>query len=103
MQAPPLLPIEKLTWADHLLGLDPRQDPRVQAELVHPEELDLLAERMWEEGLDPTPENARPYLQHLRSGLERSLRDTMSRAALQRVIGDLWAQEQERATGGPFP
>jgi hypothetical protein len=43
--------------------------------MLHPEELDLLAETLWEEGLDPTPETARRWLWRARRRLLRELRD----------------------------
>ena len=71
----PLLPWDEVTWLDSLLGLNPAADPRVTTGMFHRDDLDLLKERLWEAGLDPTPEVARRWLWRARRRLRYELRD----------------------------
>ena len=70
-----LLPWDEVTWLDAVLGLDPAADPRVTTGMFHRDDVDLLKERLWEAGLDPTPELARRWLWRARRRLFRELRD----------------------------
>jgi hypothetical protein len=70
-----LLPWDEVTWLDSVLGLNPATDPRVTTGMFHRDDLDLLKERLWEAGLDPTPETARRWLWRARRRLRCEHRD----------------------------